>query len=1228
MDEDFYGNAVGSYSSASKSVVAKKALRQIIEELKDKLRIGLATYRLPNNVDQHHIHNSPYFVSYEPKSYCPTSQKVCSNNTDQSCTSDDDCSGGSCVDPCVEYCKTGDQTYKSICESQCQQGNPSFDPDYFDEIITIYSIGSEERNRYCELVYPKTQAMVNPTDSDHFIYYKHAYPFYSEDNEGTGFSYSVGNNYDPHEGCQHWFGDFCATDLFNNYSTKTGTSDASDGYSGYLGQWWFGPTDTDIALGYWDFGRRNMWYHVGRTWFSNYSPGDGYIAEQVADLVDEFGNETSEYTQLWNKLDPKENDETGYMSCTFSNKNSCSYVINAGLTPTAGTLQTAIDYFTGANSPIQYRCQANFIVYVTDGLPSVDESGNSDSADNLMPDVLAKLDTLRSITKRLDGTDYDFDIKTYVLGVGLSDQAKTKLDEMAEHGGTAVNGHAYYADNPDELVSALNRIFSDIVKQVASGTAASILSEKGKAGSAVLQAVFYPEKQFGMGASANTVDWIGYLYDWWLFNRNTGSSVVTNIREDNIQNKALDVCEADGSDGGDHILHYVFDNGHLEVEAYTSDQNGNEAGAGPVVTYGSLSESQPVSEVGQKLREESAPLDNRTIYTVTGSLDPGSPSSMIELKNVGSSKGNLFGDDDGDGQIDEAGESDIEAKEISLTDLIHYVYGVDISGYRTRQTDNSEIWKLSDIVHSTPKAVAYDDYSVVYVGGNDGMLHAFRLGKFRYDDLGPYQQVRVTNEKGDGQTALIGKELWAFVPKNSLPYLRFLADPNYCHLYYVDLTPYIIELDRDKDGKIDKRILIGGMRFGGATGSSSGVTPPQDTCPDPSNYDPSTDSCLGLSSYFALDVTDPESPQFLWEFTDPNLGFTYSGPAFIKRKDGNGDAKYFVCFVSGPTNYEGSSDQDLKIFVLKLNDDFTLSSTSTIDGSTASALSSFNNSFGGRLFTEGIDYDDDDQTDMFFFGVTKQNGSAWQGNVIGVKTDDLDPANWDVEKVFNSSVKPITGKIAYMKCFDMNYIFFGTGRYFFNGDDPGQNPNDKEKIYGVRVDDCLSGGNCNINASHSSNDACNELQQQGNQLFSWYLDLNPEEDDYFKERLISDPTTSELDAVFFTTTEPTSDLCSFGGRTRIWGLNCATGEPLDDQNCEGYITNRIMGSLFLQTSVGKITKIDIDIEPGQGSPQNPFTQNNNRTTQWSPGISPETPTPFFAPSQGSSAGEIVYQVEH
>jgi type IV pilus assembly protein PilY1 len=95
-------------------------------------------------------------------------------------------------------------------------------------------------------------------------------------------------------------------------------------------------------------------------------------------------------------------------------------------------------------------------------------------------------------------------------------------------------------------------------------------------------------------------------------------------------------------------------------------------------------------------------------------------------------------------------------------DLINWVLGEDVSGLRDRKG-----WVLGDIVHSAPLLVAApaefhvdegyqqhlmanaDRTPVLYVGANDGMLHAFLADS--------------------------GVELWAYLPSTLLPKLPELA---------------------------------------------------------------------------------------------------------------------------------------------------------------------------------------------------------------------------------------------------------------------------------------------------------------------------------------------------------------------------------------------------------------------------------------------------------------------
>ncbi|MDQ7055804.1 MAG: PilC/PilY family type IV pilus protein, partial [Persephonella sp.] len=403
--------------------------------------------------------------------------------------------------------------------------------------------------------------------------------------------------------------------------------------------------------------------------------------------------------------------------------------------------------------------------------------------------------------------------------------------------------------------------------------------------------------------------------------------------------------------------------------------------------------------------------------------------------------------------------------------------------------------------------------------------------------------------------------MWGFIPKNALPYLRYLADPDYCHIYIHDLSPYIIKIDYNNDSN-EEVILIGGMRLGGGCGCSSTtdcVNPPSDVCSDPT-----LNNCIGRSSYYALDITDPENPKFLWEFSHKDLGFSFSGPAYIKRFDSSANLKHFVLFASGPTSRNGYSAQSLKIFVLDLVTGNLLLEKDFPD---------LNNAFGGKLFTDGLDVNEDGQTDYVFLGYTKKTGSATaHGGLIKIWTGDSDPNNWDFNSaMLNFANNPVTARVETGKCFNVWYLFFGTGRYFYKEDDD-QNIN---ALYGVPFL-CDANNNCptgTINPVHSAtvNLACGNIGDptQG----AWMIELDNSTDILLKERNISSPSFIK-NIVFFATTQPNKDLCGYGGYSRAWAMNCATGDAVSSDRCPGYTINIEKIKYLLQLSGGNIEQFD------------------------------------------------------
>ncbi len=219
-------------------------------------------------------------------------------------------------------------------------------------------------------------------------------------------------------------------------------------------------------------------------------------------------------------------------------------------------------------------------------------------------------------------------------------------------------------------------------------------------------------------------------------------------------------------------------------------------------------------------------------------------------------------------------ENDTDWDEDGLTNdedaekLLEWVLGWDNASL-TRDRNG---WILGDIVYSTPVVVGPPSISavdsriagycadcssscagsafycyrqklmyrkkMVYVGANDGMLHAFVVGVWDNSN-----KRWIYDSKGDSS---VGKELWAYVPSNLLPEMKELARPTYgqldgCkHRTMVDLSPVAWDVLIDHDNKPStprqwRTVLLGGERGGGDV-------------------------------FFAIDVTDPDNPKVLWEY--------------------------------------------------------------------------------------------------------------------------------------------------------------------------------------------------------------------------------------------------------------------------------------------------------------------------------------------------------------------------
>lgn len=397
------------------------------------------------------------------------------------------------------------------------------------------------------------------------------------------------------------------------------------------------------------------------------------------------------------------------------------------------------------------------------------------------------------------------------------------------------------------------------------------------------------------------------------------------------------------------------------------------------------------------------------------------------------------------------------ATDAEASALITWARGNPVAGLRNRQG-----WYLGDIVHSTPVVVGapsnyqftpeYQDFYVanenrrkmVYVGANDGMVHAF-----------------------DAQG---GAERWAFVPEFALPKFTAMADSGYCHTYTVDQTMAV------KDAELNgswRTILVGNGREGGA-------------------------------DVFALDITDPDDPQFLWQESVPN-GVSFLSEVEIARI---GDTPVAIV-GSGLDTVDGEA----WVYVFDLEDGSLVGSRPLGDLATRNKATK----------PACVDYDLDGNVDLVYVG--DMSGDVWRLETGG----DADPSHWGETLLFDDN-DPITANpVAAFGANGEVWVYFGTGAYL---DDDDMVTTGQEYFYGVA--DRHDGGTATVGSlTDQSSDPNGTL---ANNDRGWYVTLwgGP------GERVVEQAVVV-AETVIFTSFAPSLDACVAGGESWLYQMRYDTG---------------------------------------------------------------------------------------
>ncbi len=472
---------------------------------------------------------------------------------------------------------------------------------------------------------------------------------------------------------------------------------------------------------------------------------------------------------------------------------------------------------------------------------------------------------------------------------------------------------------------------------------------------------------------------------------------------------------------------------------------------------------------------------------------------------------------------------------------------------------------LGDIVNSSPFYVAapsagysFGDYRtfsnsyqnrrpMVYIGANDGMLHGFDANS--------------------------GQEVFAYVPSAVFNKLSALTELTYknLHQFYVDASPTAVDVQFSNGSW--HTVLVGGLRSGGVGYFALDVTAAGTV-----NNSGTVTNAGSLAETNAASVV-------LWEFTDNDLGLSFSQPSLVRRSDGdsNADNNPWVAVFGNGYNSNNAAKTPATTAVLYV-----------VNAQTGALIRKIDVGEGKGLSTPStVDSDGDDVADFIYAGDLE--GNLWRFDIR-----NPNPNSWTYTKLFvardaSGNPQPITAAPQVTRqptsATNLNtslMVVFGTGRYLGTTDVLNT---DQQTFYGIWDDvdgsACAAGSttacftrtnlqaqiycpgnpvdptcqvlsnNTTVTSSGTFSDSsgrnfrvtsaiCVEYSADPNaklcgnpakaQRRGWYLDLK-----LAGERVVGDPLIVGS-RVAFTSILPNADPCQYGGNSWLNILNAVSGQ--------------------------------------------------------------------------------------
>jgi type IV pilus assembly protein PilY1 len=443
----------------------------------------------------------------------------------------------------------------------------------------------------------------------------------------------------------------------------------------------------------------------------------------------------------------------------------------------------------------------------------------------------------------------------------------------------------------------------------------------------------------------------------------------------------------------------------------------------------------------------------------------------------------------------------------------------------------------SDSLESAPYSTFVTTYTnrtkMVYVGANDGMLHGFDAGT----DATTY-----------------GRERVAFIPSAVFPQLQELTKPtyNYNHKFFVDGTPTVRDVFY---GGAWHTVLVGGLNKGG-------------------------------QSIYALDITDPSAfgqsaaaadALHLWEYSDADLGYTFSRPTITRMANG----QWVAIFGNGYNNSTAGTPAPISttgrayLYIVNIQTGALIRKIDTGAGSVGTP--------NGLATPAVIDIDGDRNADYAYAGDLL--GNLWKFDLRGTSSSGWGLANGGsplyiaVDPTDATIRQPITSRP------EVNFgprgvglmVLFGTGKFLEQTD---KSPTRTQTFYGIHD---LNTGTAATDIVPSGRGSLTEqtITFEGNVTYTgpsgsytvssrvtsanamtnrgWYLNLlSPNSPTFRGEMQVSNPALRN-GRIIFTTLIPDVDPCVAGGTSWLMEMDALSGARLEtapfDMNRDGLFTD-------------------------------------------------------------------------